>query len=429
MTEELTQNGINTFYDNDFLNSPIFKAPNNTNINEESPILAKTKLHAEIFNAVKFTDRRDEIIESSEKSMSICDDLALFRYNFDEVELPKVELQKETPLSIREEGSIPVMSLIELIGAVQNVKITRMYNKQNDDIQKRNIIWDEVKKYSLREDVSKTLFSKSVIKQFLLLHMLPIGNNGSLFDVPYKLIADYLGVSIRTVQNNNKKLEEFGFISLDKERVKHFNYTLLHYAFKADEGRGGYIKIARRGFEEFMSIKDVNVLRLGLRMYMRFIKEMENKKRASNEAPTYTIDEIKSFLPSYKTNPLSIQNLLDELKNLFNNLFVENVIAFSFNDELRPETEQTKVYDAVNKTVIALLKNGVKLFDKKDKNDLLQLANQYGLNKTIQAVEIMINDEKMMDSLNSGRYPFGMMLRSLLNHDTCYTNNFPMFVH
>ena len=104
-------------------------------------------------------------------------------------------------------------------------------------------------------------------------------------------------------------------------------------------------------------------------------------------------------------------------------------MSFSFNDELRPEQQQIKVYDAINKTVITLLKNGVKLFDKKDKSDLFQLANQYGLNKTIQAVEIMMNDERMMNSLNNEHYPFGMMLRGLLNHHTCYSNNFPMFVH
>ena len=174
MTQEVAKNEINTFYDNDFLNAPIFKAPNNTSMfkNEESRLLAKTKVNAEIYNTVKFSDKRDEIIESSEKSMAIYDDLALFRYNFDEVKLPKVELKEATPLSIREEGSIPVMSLIELIGAVQNVRVTRMYNKQNEDIQKRTIIWDEVKKYGLREEVSKTLFSKSVIKQFLLLQLL-----------------------------------------------------------------------------------------------------------------------------------------------------------------------------------------------------------------------------------------------------------------
>lgn len=399
-----------------------------------SVIFSKIHNNAKIYELAKRTNQQEEIVKSFKESKEIWDDTTLYNQDFEQVSFPIFYFPEDADLAIREEGSISTASLIELVGAIEDVKIRRMFNKKAKDsadvasTQTRNVKWNEIEHYGLNKKNTEKLFSKSVIKQFLLFHMLPIDNEGWLFDVPFKEIAQKLNISIRTVQNNNLALANAGLIKIEKERVKHFNYQLSRYDEKAEEGTAGYIKMSKKTFETLLKIDEVNTLRLTIRLYLRTIQEMARKTRFSLEAPKYTFDELKSILPAYKTNPKSIKLMLDKINHLFQNKLIDDEVYFIMEHNHKPHVQQEKIQNTINQVTLYLVKHYLSVFDKKDKFDLLQLANQYGLSKFLSAIKIFINDKHMIDHVNTSEYSLGLVLRQLLRFNNVSKSEFPLFI-
>lgn len=402
------------------------KESNTNNSMDKLPFVHELKSNAEIYQ--KYLEHGDyDMLNGFRKSKRanshIVHDIQLYNFNLDNQVIPEVEIPS-VDLAIGEEGAIPKASLIELVGAIYDVYVVKTYNRKTPDNkeyeEKRRVKWDEVSHYGLNKETCDKLFSKSVIKQFLLMHMLPIDSEGYVFDVPYKQVADYLNVSVRTVKNNLKILEENKFIKLTPSvgmRKKHFDFTLLHYEQKLEKS---YIKMSKPTFDTFLKIEDVNALRLGLRMYQRSIEKLARVDRLSNTAPKFDIEEIRCILPEYKVYPKAIEEMQKSMEEIFNNKLIDSELYFKIDKEQIPTTHQVRVYETINETIIAMLNKGLMYFYKKDKEDLLQLINQYGLAKTINNVKRMMADEKTLAILNkpdtsTDALGFGMVLRSLLD--------------
>ena len=110
--------------------------------------------------------------------------------------------------------------------------------------------------------------SRSQILQFLMYHIL-CDSNGIVRSISDEEIAAKLGVTIKTVQNNNRYFISNNLIckSLKRDRNAYGVYIVDYKSyFKSKENYGrGYLQISDVVFTELLKIKPINELRLAIR--------------------------------------------------------------------------------------------------------------------------------------------------------------------
>lgn len=203
---------------------------------------------------------------------------------------------------------------------------------------------NEKKEYDISDSFAKVRYSHSLIQQTLL-YMALADSNGIIHMVLEKELASEMDCSVRTIKHNNKILMDAGVITWGRLfpgciEVKFQGYlqNVLDLKLKNDsstadvaediqivsgdevglsgkfETKKGYAVLSADRVRELVKLKDVNALRIALRFYRAFEKDVVVRNQPHTFS-TYT--EFKQFLPKYLHFPKAINDLLGKVKGLF----------------------------------------------------------------------------------------------------------------
>lgn len=273
----------------------------------------------------------------------------------------------------------------------------------------------------LVNDYKSIYLSKSALKQYIFYHFIPYNSLYVRKNVSYKIIADYCDVSIPTVKNNHRILEEFGLIetvatSFGKVDFKITDENYLHKSKK--EGGKGYITMSVDMLEHLLLFDNVNELKVELKKLLwvdaksgNIGKNVRfNKENLTNMLPNY-IQKSKKTLHKIIDSPLSLFNVdrgsLNTAKYQSKN-DIDAKFKQSYKDEIIKlfglnNTAFSKKY-ANLLGQFSYLKDCGYEFQIKEKlkqleglktaiiDDICDLIMQYGFNKVKNAIDFMFND-------------------------------------
>ena len=141
-------------------------------------------------------------------------------------------------------------------------------------------------------------------------------------------LAKYLGCTPRSIRNANMTLQEYGYVHvLESIKKRQFDIMLMEYpdyAKTAREGGRGYATFNKEFLKEIVQIKDINQLRV----FIRVALDLDIKTEPVEDV-SYT--SLRRFLPDYCKKGV-IQKALSAATSLFSMVFGEEKISFSLNE-------------------------------------------------------------------------------------------------
>ena len=194
---------------------------------------------------------------------------------------------------------------------------------------------------------SKPRLKSNAIKLLLYFHFLRPDDNGIIKNISLKDTAGFLRCDLRTVYNNMKLLDSYGYIKYTKTYDGTRNVLILAYkdAFKkADEGGRGYVVINKPLLDKLIMIEDIITLRLFIRNLVELDSLNKKDESASINMITKSYKELKRELPSYCKKNI-INKALSYKDKVFFIKKEDNGITFTLNEEYigkRKRKEQTK---------------------------------------------------------------------------------------
>lgn len=179
----------------------------------------------------------------------------------------------------------------------------------------------EKHRYHISQPYLEQKWSKSAIRQFLAYVSLS-NNEGKIHFVSESDLSDMTGISLRTLQQNNKEFEKNGLLSYRRIwgeflDVEIHNYTEEVRDLEVSEdgavsSKTGYTSIWHEVIQKLMEIKNINELRLALRSLVAFEKEVHVQQL---DEAILSYDEIKGFLPSYCGYKKAIKEMIGNLSS------------------------------------------------------------------------------------------------------------------
>ena len=140
-------------------------------------------------------------------------------------------------------------------------------------------------------------------------------------------LAKYLGCSPRSIRNANQTLQEYGYVHvLESIKKRQFDIMLMEYpdyAKTAREGGRGYATFNKELLKEIIQIKDINQLRV----FIRVALDLDIKKEPEEDVSYIS---LQRFLPDYCKKGV-IRKALSASTSLFSIVFGEEKISFSLN--------------------------------------------------------------------------------------------------
>ncbi len=280
-----------------------------------------------------------------------------------------------------------------------------------------NFIYDEDPKQKV--SVKHTRLSKSQILQFILYHFLPIDERGVIRGVCEKEIADLLGVSLKTVRNNNHLFEEIGLIYFSGSS-EGINIMLIDYPRYFDKDGYGYMELEVSRFGELKGITHVNSLRLELRMELVYDNnEVKRQYKKDNSPCKISFNDFKTFAPKYTHYKGMLEDIIKKGTSSFKKAVENSTIYFVLEQgvqngkalkEQRKE-EYTKFLEEY------LQEKGCQEFiQRPDVDSFVQLAFEYSMERVIQALEPIIYKEFVLGELDKTEN-FGGRVRTAIRQN------------
>ena len=195
--------------------------------------------------------------------------------------------------------------------------------------------------YGISDAYASVKYSHTLIQQ-MLLYVALSDSNGIVPIVLEEELSEEMECSIRTIQHNNKVLTDAGILSWERLCSGCIQVTFQGYlpnvldltpesdTSETDEGyllsgdeiglaekyksKKGYTIMSAERVRELVRLKDVNALRIALRFYRAFEKDVVSRKQ---EHAYLSYNEFKQFLPKYLHFPKAINELALKVKALF----------------------------------------------------------------------------------------------------------------
>lgn len=191
--------------------------------------------------------------------------------------------------------------------------------------------------FPISDGYASVKYSHTLIQQ-MLLYIAMSNSNGFVPIVLVEVLASEMGCSVRAVQQNNKVLADAGVLEWERLcsgciQVRFHNYSSgvldVHSedeVMVVGEGERIFLELpvtfdpikvcttmSVERVSELVSLKDVNVLRVALRLLV-FEKEANLRKQTQ----VYVSDnDIKQVLPRYLHFPKAINEVVEKLKMIF----------------------------------------------------------------------------------------------------------------
>ena len=262
-------------------------------------------------------------------------------------------------------ASIGKSTLIQSIGIQANYKeeVTTVIDKQNSGCSDCIHSFDSsgsfckdcpskcyvIKKiYHNEKNIygAKPRLKSNAVKLLLYFHFLRPDENGIIKNISLKDTAAYLKCDLRTIYNNMKLLDSYGYIKYTKTCEGTRNVLIISYkdAFKkATDGGRGYVVFNKPLLDKLLKIDNI----ITLRLFIRNLVEIDSFNK-DDSSPinmiTKSYSQLKRELPSYCKKSI-INNALSYKDSLFFIRQTDAGITFTLNEEYigkRKRREHTK---------------------------------------------------------------------------------------
>jgi hypothetical protein len=264
----------------------------------------------------------------------------------------------------------------------------------------------------------KKRLSKSQILQFMYYHFLPVDERGVISYVSEKEVANAIGCSIRTVRNNNVVLENAQLI-FHSRSGKTINVWILPYPQYFQEGGSGYLSLEFNRFTQWIAIDNVNALRMELRKELVYDNNTVKRLYHKEDTSVISMNDLKLFLPKYTHYRGKIEEIVSKGTPAFNTEVNNSSIVFTIqpgymNGKMAKEMKREEYRSIIEQTIHSLVEAAyVSEFTKKDREDFVQLAFEYGPDQVIKGLEILIAEMFSADSFMT-IHNMGGKLRTLI---------------
>lgn len=207
----------------------------------------------------------------------------------------------------------------------------------------------------------------NALKLLLLYHFLEPDKNGILTHVSVKDAADLLHCSPKTIRNNMRILNQYGYIYVcgDPESTQHHTIMLVdykNYSKKAHEGGRGYLVLSRETFLTLTEETNLDSLRLQLRMLIECDSTASSALGEPMAKKTYTA--LRRYLPRHNTRK-SIQTAVEH-SSIFDIVFSPEDTIFTLRSQhnAKPiKRLQMQQYQLMIETYLDELSTAVSLTD------------------------------------------------------------------
>lgn len=275
---------------------------------------------------------------------------------------------------------------------------------------------NEKHKYNIRKLL---LFSRSLILQFLL-YIMTCDGSGYVKLLSIAEMSEYLGVSERTIRNNNKYLINNGFICTSKIDTDRYRLFIPNYKdyFKSKKEYGkGYLEVTKEIFEELIKDEKVVSIRAALRLLLE-----ENKVNRNNPAREliFTYKNIQNFLPSYVNCKKKVKEIL---KNGSSNIIFkielqERTINYNLRDnynknyilEKHSYNYEVSIRHHITKLSRQIFGQGISAYEITNINDFIpdfvQMSHQHSLELVLDGIRSLLEEinNQNYDIKNHGGY-------------------------
>lgn len=264
---------------------------------------------------------------------------------------------------------------------------------------------DENGNPSLKKTVQKVRLSKSQTLQYLLYHFLSLDERGVIRAVSEKEIAMMLGCTVRTVKNNNVALEKAGLL-YHSHAGKFINIMLTNHMTYSKDNPTAYLPLAFSQFEELCQIEHVNALRTQLRMILIYDNNEIKRQMKKDTSPSkLSFNDFKIFAPKYTHYKGAVSKILKCVGQSFKTILDGNSIFFTLKEGVKDgktikEEKKEKYAELIDKAIkkaVFFANAGQESIDyinssisKQDRNDFVQLAFEYGVERVMTAVESLV---------------------------------------
>jgi hypothetical protein len=245
---------------------------------------------------------------------------------------------------------------------------------------------------------------------YFTLHFLNVDKHGIIRNIDINDMATYLHCDVKTIINNIKILNDLGLIwfspaSKYKYTVKIVGYDTYHLT--AREGGKGYMHITIDILNELIEIKNVNSLRAFISLMLKHDEDrvsfnkkenIEKNKDKENirqqENSKITLKRLRSRLPGYINN-VNIINVLGNtnVTKIFDIKFNNNIVSFRVKERYNIDSYKDKLTANYQNRIEDYIQTSKLDFLEKDRDDLLQMSIQYGIDTVLN---VLPNAEKEM---------------------------------
>lgn len=254
--------------------------------------------------------------------------------------------------------------------------------------QKTNVSIRELK---LKVSTNNCFFTRTQILQLLMYYYL-CNSNGTIEALSKRELANIIGCSLTTIDNNNSLFERHGICMTRRDFRAHLFVKIFNYEEQFSEGGSGYLEVPSNFLKDLINKQEISGDKLRL-LLKALIKFDYNYVTGRNTRIKKT--EFKTVLTSACKSVAALCRITDTINNSFNNLisfkymkdgavYVQLDSSLSGKavkaDTIRKYTNKLRDFMDTN-NVFEEYKN---VYNDKSKeivfSDLLQLSLQYGYN-------------------------------------------------
>lgn len=235
-----------------------------------------------------------------------------------------------------------------ILRAITGVQRPHKRQRNLDNGETEEVYYNEANRFHI---TTTERLSKLQIKQFLLFHFIDIDRFGIVKNISLEKIANILGCSINTVKNNNKRLEELEYITFTNYYFGRFSAFIRDYPryhLTKRDGGSGYLTMNKNIIMALIGIDDVNVLRLELRQLIKLDESNMNNSEDELLNGEYSYNDIRLFLPQYKSYKKAIKELSNYASSLFQTKVLNNKLTFNLVEKYRESTITKEIISMID---------------------------------------------------------------------------------
>lgn len=303
-----------------------------------------------------------------------------------------------------------VSGVVEKYIAVENEKYIEEMNVAAADSEQSIaadvLVNTETEEWPTKFSVKRHRLSKSQILQFISYHFLNVDDRGVVRNAVESDIAELVGCTIKTVRNNNIILDNLGLIYYSRSNVG-INIQLIEYPHYFDVNGSGYIDLHIDRLKELATIENVNSLRLELRKELIYDNAEVKRIRKNDYSPSViSFNDFKMFTPKYTHYKAMMTKITEKgTSNFTTTVYNNNTIFFNLaegkiNGKSLKEKKANEYEDFIKE--LAYEKKCIDMFQKRDIEDLTQLAFEYSIDRLTSALKEFIYKEFELGILIDG---------------------------